>query len=333
MSTLVLGGAGYIGSHMVDSLRAQNKAVVVVDNLATGHRLAVPEDVPFYQVDIRDKAALSAVFDQEEIDQVVHFAASSIVPESMTDPLKYFDNNTAGMISLLEVMLEHNVKQIVFSSTAATYGDAKESPIKETTPQLPINPYGLSKLQMEQIMGWADKAHDLKWVALRYFNVAGAKPDGSIGEDHPTETHLVPIILQTALGERDAITMFGDDYNTPDGFNVRDYVHVMDLVDAHVLALDYLAKGNASNQFNLGTANGYSVKQMVEAAREATGMEIPAKVGPRRAGDPDSLIADSTKARNVLGWNPQYESVKEIIKTAWTWHQTHPEGYQDRSEK
>lgn len=333
MSTLVLGGAGYIGSHMVDSLRAQNKAVVVVDNLATGHRLAVPEDIPFYQVDIRDKAALSAVFDQEEIDQVVHFAASSIVPESMTDPLKYFDNNTAGMISLLEVMLEHDVKQIVFSSTAATYGDAKESPIKETTPQLPINPYGLSKLQMEQIMAWADKAYDLKWVALRYFNVAGAKPDGSIGEDHPTETHLVPIILQTALGERDAITMFGDDYNTPDGFNVRDYVHVMDLVDAHVLALDYLAKGNVSNQFNLGTANGYSVKQMVEAAREATGMEITAKVGPRRAGDPDSLIADSAKARDILGWTPQYESVQEIIKTAWTWHQTHPEGYQDRTGK
>ncbi|MCM0582641.1 UDP-glucose 4-epimerase GalE [Weissella diestrammenae] len=330
MSTLVLGGAGYIGSHMVDLLLTQHRDVVVVDNLATGHRQAVPAGVPFYEVDIRDKQALSDVFGQEKIDQVVHFAASSIVPESMADPLKYFDNNTAGMITLLEVMLEHDVKQIVFSSTAATYGEPEESPIKETTPQKPINPYGLSKLQMEQIMAWADKAYDLKWVALRYFNVAGAKADGSIGEDHPTETHLVPIILQTALGERDEIIMYGDDYQTPDGFNVRDYVQVMDLVDAHVLALDYLAKGNASNQFNLGTANGYSVKEMVEAAREATGQPIPAKIGPRRAGDPDSLVADSTKAREVLGWAPKYESVQEIIKTAWTWHQTHPNGYQDR---
>ncbi|MDR3241273.1 MAG: UDP-glucose 4-epimerase GalE [Lactobacillaceae bacterium] len=330
MSTLVLGGAGYIGSHMVDLLLSQGREVVVVDNLATGHRQAVPAQVPFYEVDIRDKKALSAVFEKENIQQVVHFAASSIVPESMADPLKYFDNNTAGMIALLEVMLEHNVKQIVFSSTAATYGEPEESPIKETTPQKPINPYGLSKLQMEQIMAWADKAYDLKWVALRYFNVAGAKADGSIGEDHPTETHLVPIILQTALGQRKEIMMYGDDYNTPDGFNVRDYVQVMDLADAHILALDYLAKGNESNQFNLGTANGYSVKQMVEAAREATGKEIPAKIGPRRAGDPDSLVADSTKAREVLGWAPKYESVQEIIKTAWTWHQTHPNGYEDK---
>ncbi|MBJ7671291.1 UDP-glucose 4-epimerase GalE [Weissella confusa] len=330
MAILVLGGAGYIGSHMVDTVLSDGRDVVVVDNLLTGHRAAVPAGVPFYEVDIRDKAALREVFEKENIEQVVHFAASSIVPESMADPLKYFDNNTAGMIALLEVMLEFDVKQIVFSSTAATYGIPEENPIKETTPQNPINPYGESKLQMEHIMKWADEAYGLKWVALRYFNVAGAKADGSIGEDHPVETHLVPIILQTALGQREKIMMYGDDYNTPDGFNVRDYVHVMDLANAHVLALDYLAKGNDSNQFNLGSANGFSVKQMVEAAREATGKEIPAEVGPRRAGDPDSLVASSDKAREILGWAPKYDDVKEIIKTAWTWHQKHPNGYEDR---
>lgn len=330
MATLVLGGAGYIGSHMVDLLLQEQRDVVVVDNLLTGHRKAVPAGVPFYEVDIRDKDAMRQIFRDEKIDQVVHFAASSIVPESMKDPLKYFDNNTAGMMALLEVMLEFNVKQIVFSSTAATYGTPEESPISETTPQNPINPYGESKLQMEHIMKWADEAYGLKWVALRYFNVAGAKADGSIGEDHPVETHLVPIILQTALGEREKIMMFGDDYNTPDGFNVRDYVHVMDLVKAHILALDYLAEGKASNQFNLGSANGYSVKQMVEAARQATGQAIPAEIGPRRAGDPDSLVAASDKARSILNWQPEYESVEEIIKTAWTWHQKHPKGYEDR---
>ncbi len=329
MAILVLGGAGYIGSHIVDRLLAANREVVVVDNLLTGHRASVPAGVPFYEVDIRDKAALDDVFTKENIDQVVHFAASSIVPESMADPLKYFDNNTFGMIALLEVMLKHDVKQIVFSSTAATYGTPEESPIKETTPQNPINPYGESKLQMEHIMKWADQAYGLKWVALRYFNVAGAKPDGSIGEDHPIETHLVPIILETALGLRDKIMMFGDDYNTPDGFNVRDYVHVQDLADAHILALDYLAQGHESNQFNLGSATGFSVKEMVEAARVATGQAIPAEVAPRRAGDPDSLVASSTKAREVLGWAPQFDDVKEIIKTAWTWHQLHPKGYDD----
>lgn len=330
MATLVLGGAGYIGSHMVDRLLEADRDVVVVDNLLTGHRASVPENVPFYEVDIRDKAALNEVFEKESIDQVVHFAASSIVPESMADPLKYFDNNTGGMIALLEVMLKHNVKNIVFSSTAATYGIPEDALISETTPQKPINPYGESKLQMEHIMRWADEPYGLKWVALRYFNVAGAKEDGSIGEDHPTETHLVPIILQVALGEREKVMMFGDDYNTPDGFNVRDYVHVMDLADAHILALDYLSAGNDSNQFNLGSANGFSVKEMVEAARKATGEPIPAEVGPRRAGDPDSLVASSDKARDILNWTPKYDNVETIIKTAWTWHQLHPHGYEDR---
>ncbi|MCM0598286.1 UDP-glucose 4-epimerase GalE [Periweissella fabalis] len=330
MAILVLGGAGYIGSHMVDRLIENGRDVVVVDNLVTGHRQAVPASVPFYEVDIRDKAALSAVFDQEEIEAVVHFAASSIVPESMANPLKYFDNNTGGMITLLEVMEAHNVKNIVFSSTAATYGVPEHSPIKETDPQVPINPYGESKLQMEHIMRWADVANGTKWVALRYFNVAGAKADGSIGEDHSPETHLVPVILQVAAGQREKIQMFGDDYNTPDGFNVRDYVHVVDLADAHILALDYLAQGNPSNQFNLGSSTGFSVKEMVEAAREATGETIPAEVAPRREGDPDTLIAASDKARDVLGWQPQYDDVKEIIKTAWTWTKAHPNGYDDK---
>lgn len=330
MAVLVLGGAGYIGSHMVDRLVEAGRDVVVVDNLVTGHRQAVPASVPFYEVDIRDKAALSAVFEQENIEAVVHFAASSIVPESMTNPLKYFDNNTGGMITLLEVMEAFGVKNIVFSSTAATYGIPEHSPIKETDPQVPINPYGESKLQMEHIMKWADVAYGTKWVALRYFNVAGAKADGSIGEDHSPETHLVPVILQVAAGQRDKIQMFGDDYNTPDGFNVRDYVHVVDLADAHILALDYLAKGNPSNQFNLGSSTGFSVKEMVEAARVATGEAIPAEVAPRREGDPDTLIAASDKAREVLGWQPQYDDVKEIIKTAWTWTKSHPNGYNDK---
>lgn len=330
MAILVLGGAGYIGSHMVDRLVEARRDVVVVDNLLTGHRQAVPTSVPFYKVDIRDKAALRDVFEKENIEAVVHFAASSIVPESMANPLKYFNNNTGGMITLLEVMNEFGVKNIVFSSTAATYGAPQHSPITEEEPQVPVNPYGESKLQMEHIMHWADVAYGIKWVALRYFNVAGAKADGSIGEDHAPETHLVPIILQVAAGQREKIQMFGDDYNTPDGFNVRDYVHVVDLADAHILALDYLAAGNDSNQFNLGSSTGFSVKEVVEATREATGQPIPAEVAPRRAGDPDSLVADSTKVREVLGWQPQYDDIKEIIKTAWRWTQSHPNGYNDK---
>ncbi len=234
------------------------------------------------------------------------------------------------MITLLEVMKAHDVKQIVFSSTAATYGNPVNIPIKETDPQNPINPYGESKLMMEKIMAWSDQADGVKWVALRYFNVAGAAEDGTIGEDHKPETHLVPIILQAGLGQRDYIEMFGDDYKTPDGFNVRDYVHVLDLADAHIRALKYLADGHDSNQFNLGSATGFSVKEMVEAAREATGVDIPAKIGPRRAGDPDILIANSDKARDVLGWAPKYDNVQDIIKTAWNWHKSHPTGYNDK---
>ncbi|CAM3038808.1 UDP-glucose 4-epimerase GalE [Lactiplantibacillus plajomi] len=333
MAVLVLGGAGYIGSHMVDRLITKGYDVAVVDNLVTGHQAAINAKARFYEGDVRDRDFMNSVFDQEDVEGVIHFAAFSIVPESMKNPLKYFDNNTAGMVALLEVMAKHDVKRIVFSSTAATYGEPERVPIEEGDPQVPTNPYGESKLAMEKIMHWSDLAYGIKFVALRYFNVAGAKADGSIGEDHHPETHLVPIILQVAAGERDQLQIFGDDYPTPDGTNVRDYVHVVDLADAHILALEYLKQGHDSDAFNLGSSTGFSNKQMLEAAREVTGQPIPTVMAPRRAGDPSTLIAASTKARKVLNWQPQYDDVKEIIRTAWNWKQRHPKGYADREDK
>ncbi len=331
MSVLVLGGAGYIGSHTVDRLVDQGQDVVVVDSLVTGHRAAVNDKAKFYQGDLADQDFMRKVFTENpEIDAVIHFAAYSLVAESMKKPLKYFDNNTAGMIKLLEVMNEFDIKNIVFSSTAATYGIPEKMPIMESDPQDPINPYGESKLMMEKIMRWADEAYGTKFVALRYFNVAGAKPDGSIGEDHGPETHLIPIVLQVAQGKRDKLQIYGDDYNTPDGTNVRDYVHPFDLADAHILAVDYLRKGNESNAFNLGSSTGFSNLEIVEAARKVTGKEIPAEIAPRRGGDPDSLIASSDKAREILGWKPQFDNIERIIETAWAWHSSHPNGYDDK---
>jgi len=331
MSVLVLGGAGYIGSHTVDRLVDQGQDVVVVDSLVTGHRAAVNDKAKFYQGDLADQDFMRKVFTENpEIDAVIHFAAYSLVAESMKKPLKYFYNNTAGMIKLLEVMNEFDIKNIVFSSTAATYGIPEKMPIMESDPQDPINPYGESKLMMEKIMRWADEAYGTKFVALRYFNVAGAKPDGSIGEDHGPETHLIPIVLQGAQGKRDKLQIFGDDYNTPDGTNVRDYVHPFDLADAHILAVDYLRKGNESNAFNLGSSTGFSNLEIVEAARKVTGKEIPAEIAPRRGGDPDSLIASSDKAREILGWKPQFDNIERIIETAWAWHSSHPNGYDDK---
>lgn len=330
MAILVLGGAGYIGSHMVDWLIEQDKKeVVVVDNLVTGHRQSVHPAARFYQGDLADQPFMRRVFSENSIEAVIHFAAFSQVGESMQNPLKYFDNNTVGMVKLLEVMAEAGVKQIVFSSTAATYGIPEEIPIKEETPQNPINPYGESKIMMEKIMYWCDQAYGIKYVALRYFNVAGDKPDGSIGEDHNPETHLIPIVLQVAQGVRDKITIFGDDYQTADGTNVRDYVHPFDLAQAHSLAVDYLAKGNPSMAFNLGSSTGFSNLEILEVARKVTGKEIPAEIGPRRLGDPDSLIADSSRARDILGWKPQFDHIEKIIETAWTWHSSHPNGYED----
>ena len=308
---------------MVDRLvEAGQEKVVVVDNLVTGHRAAVHPDAVFYEGDLADQDFMRKVFKENpDVDAVIHFAAYS---------LKYFDNNTSGMVKLLEVMNECGVKYIVFSSTAATYGIPEEIPILETTPQNPINPYGESKLMMETIMKWSDQAYGIKYVPLRYFNVAGVKPDGSIGEDRGPETHLLPIILQVAQGVREKIIIFGDDYNTPDGTNVRDYVHPFDLTDAHLLAVEYLRKGNESTAFNLGSSTGFSNLQILEAARKVTGKEIPAEKAGRRPGDPDTLIASSEKARTVLGWKPQFDNVEKIIESAWVWHSSHPKGYDDR---
>lgn len=330
MAVLVLGGAGYIGSHAVDQLVDRGYQVVVVDNLQTGHQESIPENVHFYEGDIRDKAFLSQVFEKETIEGVMHFAANSQVGESMREPLLYFNNNVQGTQVTLEVMQQYGVKNIVFSSSAATYGEPKEIPIMETAETHPESPYGETKLMMEKMLKWCDQAYGMRFVALRYFNVAGAKWNGSIGEDHDPETHLVPLILQTALGQREELAIFGDDYATPDGTCIRDYVHVVDLIDAHILALEYLKAGNESNIFNLGSSTGFSVKEMVETARQVTGKEIPAKVEPRRAGDPSTLIASSKKAQTILGWNPKFPDVKDIISSAWQWHESHPTGYQTK---
>lgn len=329
MAVLVLGGAGYIGSHAVKQLLEQGTDVVVIDNLVTGHRRAIIEGAHFYEGDIRDKAFLDEVFTKEKIEAVIHFAASSLVGESVEDPLKYYDNNVYGTQCVLETMAKHDVKYIVFSSTAATYGEPDQVPITETMSTTPTNPYGETKLAMEKMIAWMEGPYGIKHVALRYFNVAGATENGLIGEDHRPETHLVPIILEVALGKRDYITIFGDDYDTPDGTCIRDYVHVDDLIEAHILALKYLQDGNESNVFNLGSSQGFSVKEMIEEAREITGHSIPEKIGERRPGDPSILIASPEKAKKVLGWDPKRTEVKRIIKDAWNWHKNNPNGYAD----
>ncbi|WKA51700.1 UDP-glucose 4-epimerase GalE [Planococcus liqunii] len=328
MTVLVLGGAGYIGSHAVYQLIDQGTRVVVVDNLETGHREAVHPEAVFYEGDIRDAAFLNFVFEKEAIDEVVHFAANSLVGESMENPLKYFDNNVYGTQVLLQAMTKHGVGKIVFSSTAATYGEPEAVPITEKMPTVPTSTYGETKLTMEKLMKWTGLAHRLKFVSLRYFNVAGAREGAEIGEDHHPESHLVPLILQTALGQRSEITVFGDDYDTEDGTCIRDYVHVEDLIRAHLLALDYLRQGGDSDVFNLGSSQGFSVNEMISAARSVTGKEIPVKTGARRAGDPSILIASSDKARTVLGWNPVHTSVEKIIEDAWNWHSKNPSGYE-----
>ena len=327
MNVLVIGGAGYIGSHAVNKLIKKDYNVSVLDNLVTGHRDAVDEAATFYLGDIRDKAILNQIIQEEQIEAIFHFAASSLVGESVEKPLKYFNNNVVGMEVLLEVMQENDVKKIIFSSTAAVYGDVQAPLITEDEPKAPTSPYGESKLMMENMIKWCDLAHGIKFVSLRYFNVAGALSTGEIGEDHDPETHLIPIVLQTALGQRNAMTIFGDDYNTPDGTCIRDYVHVEDLIDAHILALEYLNTNTESQIFNLGSSTGYSVKEIVEASRKVTGKEIPVKIGERRAGDPAKLVAASEKAREILGWKPAYETIEGIIQTAWNWHEANPEGY------
>jgi UDP-glucose 4-epimerase len=327
MSILVLGGAGYIGSHAVYQLTDLGYQVVVIDNMQTGHEQAVHPKAFFYKGDIRDREFLRSVFAREKIDAVMHFAANSLVGESMIKPLKYFDNNVYGTQVLLEIMHEFSVKRIVFSSTAATYGEPASIPITEDMPTVPTNTYGETKLIMEKMMKWSDAAYGIKYVSLRYFNVAGAGKSGEIGEDHTPETHLIPIVLQAALGKRENITIFGEDYDTADGTCIRDYIHVEDLIEAHVLAMNYLLDGGESDIFNLGSSQGFSVKEIVQAARDVTQQEIPAQIGRRRAGDPSKLVASSAKAKKVLGWNPKRTAIGEIIADAWNWHRNHPDGY------
>lgn len=325
---LVCGGAGYIGSHTVRQLIDNSEDVIIVDNLETGHKEAIHPKAKFYNTDIRDEKALETVFKENKIDEVIHFAANSLVGESMMNPLKYYNNNVHGTEVLLNVMAKHDVKKIVFSSTAATYGEPKNIPILESDETKPTNAYGETKLAMEKMMKWADIAHGIKYISLRYFNVAGAHISGIIGEDHNPETHLIPLILQVPLGKREFISIFGDDYDTHDGTCVRDYIHVSDLADAHILAVNKLREGFNSNIYNLGSGNGFTVKEMIEAARLVTGHSIPAKVCERRTGDPAKLVASSEKARRELGWQPKFENIEAMIASAWNWHKSHPNGFE-----
>lgn len=327
MAILVLGGAGYIGSHTVYELINAGREVVIADNLETGRIEAVHPQAKFYQGDIRDRAFVDSVLEAEQIDGVIHFAANSLVGESMTDPLKYYDNNMNGTKVLLQSMVAHGVDKIVFSSTAATYGEPERVPILETDRTEPTNCYGETKLSMEKMFKWTARAHGLRYVSLRYFNACGAHVSGKIGEAHNPESHLIPLILQVPNGQREFISIFGDDYDTKDGTCIRDYIHVTDLAQAHILAMDYLMDGGESNIFNLGNGVGFTVKEVIDTAREVTGHPIPAKVTPRRAGDPAQMIASSDKARAVLGWNPQHADLKEIIGSAWNWHKAHPHGF------
>ncbi|MEQ2130520.1 UDP-glucose 4-epimerase GalE [Caldanaerobacter subterraneus KAk] len=326
MAILVCGGAGYIGSHAVYALLKRNEEVVVVDNLATGHSESVLGG-KLYIGDLRDEDFLDKVFSENDIEAVMHFAASSLVGESVENPFKYYENNVCGTLSLLKAMKKHGVKKIVFSSTAAVYGEPERIPIKEEDRTNPTNPYGETKLAIEKMLKWADAAYGIKYVALRYFNVAGALETGEIGEDHSPETHLIPIILQVALGKRDKVMIYGDDYPTKDGTPIRDYIHVMDLVDAHILALEKLRKENKSEVYNLGNGEGFTVKEVIEVARKVTGHPIPAEVTGRRPGDPAVLVASSEKAMKDLGWRPKYASLEEIIESAWMWHKNHPNGF------
>lgn len=328
MSYLVCGGAGYIGSHMVAELLDKNIDVVVLDNLEKGHENALLGG-KFYIGDLRDKNILNKIFTENSIEAVIDFAAYSLVGESMSEPLKYFNNNVYGTINLLESMKEHNVKYLVFSSTAATYGEPKTIPIDESNETLPTNAYGESKLLVEKILKWCDSAYGIKFTALRYFNAAGAHVNGKIGEDHSPETHLIPLILNVALGKRDKIMIFGDDYDTHDGTCIRDYIHVSDLASAHSLALERLIKGGESAIYNLGNGEGFSVKEVIDVARKVTNHPIPAEIAPRRSGDPAKLIASSTRAMKELNWKPKYNDLETIISTAWNWHKNHPNGYNE----
>ncbi|MEN6566454.1 MAG: UDP-glucose 4-epimerase GalE [Veillonellales bacterium] len=326
MNVLITGGAGYIGSHTVRELM-KRASVVVYDNLSKGHRESVPAGVDFVQGDIRDKELLTGVFRQYGIEAVVHFAADSLVGESMQQPSKYYHNNVAATLELLDTMTECGVKKIVFSSTAAVYGQPEVWPITEETAPAPTNVYGRTKLVIEGMLADFAMAYGFRYVALRYFNAAGALAGGAIGEDHEPETHLIPLILQTALGKRDGISVFGADYETTDGTCVRDYVHVTDLAAAHVLALQHLAAGGSSRVYNLGSETGFSVRQVIDRAKVITGVDFPVRQAARRDGDPAVLVASAAKIRRELGWKPVQSDLSSILRSAWIWQQGHPAGY------
>lgn len=336
MSILVLGGAGYIGSHTVYKLIEEGHDVVVADNLQTGHIEAVHSDARFYEGDLRNREFLDALFTEEKIDGIIHFAANSLVAESMRAPLDYYENNLYGTMVLLGAMVDHGIDKLVFSSTAAVYGEPENIPITETDRTQPTNVYGETKLAMEKMISWTSKAHGLKYAALRYFNACGALEQSktclscdrfAIGEAHDPETHLIPLVLQVPNGKREKISVFGDDYPTKDGTCIRDYIHVTDLADAHIKALKYLASGGSNDIFNLGSSVGFSVAEIIEHARAVTGHPIPAVVEARRTGDPAVLVASNEKARKVLGWEPRFDNIDTMIRTAWQWHERHPNGY------
>ena len=330
MSILVLGGAGYIGSHTALELVRAGEDVVIADNLVTGYKSAIPEKARFYLGDIRDFDFLDDLFSKEKIDAVIHFAAFSLVGESVTNPLKYYDNNINGTKVLLQAMVKNNVNKIVFSSTAAVYGEPKSIPILEDDDTFPTNPYGETKRAMERMFHWSALAHNLRYVSLRYFNACGADESGTIGEAHNPESHLIPLILQVPNGKRESISVFGTDYDTPDGTCIRDYIHVTDLAQAHILAVKYLLNGGKSDIFNLGNGVGYSVREVIETAKAVTDYPIAVVEAQRRAGDPARLVASSEKAKKILGWNPVHNSLEEIIASAWKWHKSHPNGYDEK---
>ena len=333
MKILVLGGAGYIGSHTVKALCDKGVQVVVADNLLTGHKEAIDPRAKFYLGDLRDGAFLDDLFAQEQVDGVIHFAAFSLVGESVFEPLKYYDNNVNGTRVLLESMVKAGVKRIVFSSTAATYGEPERVPILESDRTCPTNPYGETKLAMEKMFHWSAKAYGIEFVSLRYFNACGADESATIGEAHQPESHLIPLILQVPLNKRPQVSIFGTDYPTKDGTCVRDYIHVTDLAQAHILAMEYLMGDGKSDIFNLGNGVGFTVREVIETARKVTGHPIPAVEEGRRAGDPAVLIASSQKAKDVLGWNPCHDSLEEIIASAWAWHKSHPDGFTEGAGK
>ena len=325
MAILVTGGAGYIGSVTVELLRAQGEQVVILDNLSRGHRAAVATSIPFYEGQIGDIALVQRIAVEHPIDACIHFAAMAYVGESVEKPARYFENNVEQGIRLLDALLKANVRQIVFSSTCATYGEPQGLPIDETHPQHPTNPYGWSKFMIERVLESYTRAYDLRFVALRYFNAAGASP--RCGEHHEPETHLIPNVLAAALGKLPFVSVFGNDYATPDRTCIRDYIHVSDLGDAHIRALNYLRQGGDSTHINLGNGQGYSVLEVIETARRVTGKAIETRIEPQRAGDPSRLIADAGKAESVLGWRPAYGDLATIIRTAWEWRLAHPRGY------